>query len=397
MRQVYHWLSSLAYQISRSGQSLFYLEKMQPDWLLFSSDALRRYRLTVERIIYSVIAVVMCVLYALFRGEVPHQPGLFYLITLWVLGIFFGTKGAFLRNKAQIFSKNPMTKSHSRDQVVSVMLFCCCGGISLALVYAEQARGSNVLALAYEFITGEAYGLLYGLGNMISWIPIGDIQPVELVSWSWPSVYRNLAGAIKQSTQIAMVILGVMVVSVVGISSLFYGPMHGLWYGCIYGCIAAIIVFINIILAHIFVSGWLGDTIKNRQQMQPNEGIHRSLRNALFAALVFGSLGGIVSGVFSALAFWSVGVQGLLIFCEGISFILSMVFYFLFFGGVAVIQHVVLCWYLWRKGMIPRNYIEFLDYAVQHRLLDRIGSGYMFPHQLYQEHLASKFQPNESE
>ena len=45
---------------------------------------------------------------------------------------------------------------------------------------------------------------------------------------------------------------------------------------------------------------------------------------------------------------------------------------------------------LYPMGYIPWNYARFLDYAVEHLLLQKIGGGYMFIHRLMLEHFAAK-------
>jgi len=75
--QTIHWLAWLAEHLKQQNQTEFYLERMQPDWL--PNDHTRgRYRNMVIRLIFGLNTVVLCALFALFRGDsVPSKPGLF--------------------------------------------------------------------------------------------------------------------------------------------------------------------------------------------------------------------------------------------------------------------------------------------------------------------------------
>lgn len=61
-------------------------------------------------------------------------------------------------------------------------------------------------------------------------------------------------------------------------------------------------------------------------------------------------------------------------------------------GGVQ--GHFILRLILWSKGYIPWNYAKFLDYATNRLLLQRLGGGYRFIHDLLRQHFASHYQTN---
>jgi hypothetical protein len=56
--------------------------------------------------------------------------------------------------------------------------------------------------------------------------------------------------------------------------------------------------------------------------------------------------------------------------------------------GVDVVQHYVLRAILYWKGLTPRRYVQFLDYAVSLIFLRKVGGGYVFIHRLVLEHFA---------
>jgi len=59
------------------------------------------------------------------------------------------------------------------------------------------------------------------------------------------------------------------------------------------------------------------------------------------------------------------------------------------YGGAFCIQHFTLRLILCRQGHIPWNYARFLDKAVEHLFLQRVGGGYIFIHRLLLEHFAA--------
>jgi hypothetical protein len=62
--------------------------------------------------------------------------------------------------------------------------------------------------------------------------------------------------------------------------------------------------------------------------------------------------------------------------------------------GAACIQHFVLRSILWCRGVAPWNYPNFLNYATERMLLQRVGGRYRFIHELLQEHFATMKQKN---
>ena len=117
--------------------------------------------------------------------------------------------------------------------------------------------------------------------------------------------------------------------------------------------------------------------------IHPNEGIRRSMHNALFAACVFGPIGGIASGAMSGMAFGLAGIAGWFILRTGFSIVFTILLalhFFINYGGSAVISHYLLRWYILRPGALPLNIIHFLDYAAERILLRKVGGGYIFAH-----------------
>ncbi|MCI0395932.1 MAG: hypothetical protein L0332_32395 [Chloroflexi bacterium] len=58
------------------------------------------------------------------------------------------------------------------------------------------------------------------------------------------------------------------------------------------------------------------------------------------------------------------------------------------FGGVTVIQHAILRWFLHRYDYLPLRLIDFLDAMAGRILLRKVGGGYIFIHRLLLEYFA---------
>ena len=262
-----------------------------------------------------------------------------------------------------------------------------------AFVYWIQAEELD-LALKYGAILG-IFCMIYAFSDTMDLIQgLGTrIEPAEMMEWSWRSVWSSLITDSYKGTLVTLFVLITTVVVFACVSSLFYGPMYGARYGLIYGLIAGLIIGATTLLTQILTSGWSSSTLPKHQQMRPNEGITRSARNSLIAAFLSGPAAGIVSGIATAFAFRTVGgLSGWQFLGEGFALILGIAFMVQIafaYGGVAVIEHYVLRWYLWRDGVLPLHAVSFLDYAATRIILCKIGGGYIFSHRLLLDYFAS--------
>jgi hypothetical protein len=103
----------------------------------------------------------------------------------------------------------------------------------------------------------------------------------------------------------------------------------------------------------------------------PNEGIHRSARNALVFGLVLG------------LGCW-------VILGPGFGRVLGLLFG-LKAGGAAGLKHLVLRLWLIRNGSTAWKYVRFLDYAADRILLHKVGGGYAFIHRMLLDYFAARY------
>lgn len=68
--------------------------------------------------------------------------------------------------------------------------------------------------------------------------------------------------------------------------------------------------------------------------------------------------------------------------------LISMLIGSLHYGGAACLRHFTLRLTLCHLGYIPWNYTRFLDYAAERLFLQKVGGGYIFVHRMLLEHFA---------
>ena len=280
-----------------------------------------------------------------------------------------------------------------RTRVVDMLIFSGCGVLGSGMVYfCLLGRSPNVLF--YALTIGIGLGLVYGPANGTRMIPrLGiTIEPAEMVAWSWMDMRGHVVRNLKKAFLVWIMVLALVIIALGGMSGFHYGGTYGIRYGVVYGLIIGLTGAVCVILTNLLMSGWALHILADHLRLHPNAGIHRSFRNALLAACLLGPLAGLISGLGSGFAFGVVGgLAGWLILATGLAILFSLVFtfhFFLFHGGIAVIEHYVLRWYLWRSGSVPWNYPRFLNYASERILLSKIGGGYLFIHRLLRDYLS---------
>jgi DNA-binding XRE family transcriptional regulator/DNA polymerase III delta prime subunit len=280
------------------------------------------------------------------------------------------------------------TRAPLRTRLLDVFVFSLCAALPFGAVYCLMAGGITWTVVTYSLVIGCFYGLAFGIGGGTDLLRgLGTtIQPAETVAWSWSAVAQNLPRNLWKGLLIGLVVSLPVGAIIACVSTLFYGVQYGVRYGLIFGLIIGLVGGIAAILTSILHSGWSSNVLEQRQLLRPNEGIRRSLRNAIFAGCLFGLIGGLAGGLVCGGAFGLVGeLPGWPILSVGFAIILGIIFatqFALIHGGIATISHYILRVYLWRGRSMPGNYVRFLDYAAERILLSKVGGGYIFSHQL---------------
>jgi len=338
----------------------------------------------------------------------PSKPTL--LVQLWWLGFglsfvcSFGLWNILFQPLVRT-SKSPGIR---RGFLVTLFLTLISGivfGLSYSLVYGpilEYASSSykyNVpLVMLYGMLGGLAVGLILGLFLGLSSALLGAllmgkgtmVQPVDRLVWSWRSLKKRLFAKqlILQVTTIGLilglssVLIDVLLTPVLSLPKLNLLDVLGVTM------INGLLVTVSFWLLLGLLQGVSSETIADEHRVIPNQGIHRSA----FNGLVLGLISATVIGLIKLLTVWLsntlTGGSGPLIGGLYTGLFAGLVVCLLN-GGLTCLRHYVLRFLLWRSGMAPWRYVQFLDYATEHILLRKVGGGYIFVHRLLLDHFAA--------
>ena len=346
--QTTHWLAWLAREMRRQEQSVFLLDRLQPEWL--PSRVARVQYVLLDRLGWELIVVLL-----IWRAF-GLSGGLSFGLVLAVCG---GGAAA----QPQI---------GCRRLVANVLLTGLVGGLVGTL---GDALVGGFTAIAGGLLFGGLFGGLAGALLGRPSLRPRQIVVVERLRWSWQKAWRSALSGL-----VAGLAFGLGAVLIIGrpilanydlgirtLAWLIFGLMFGLLFALLLG------------LPGGLDSGTIAATAI------PNEGIRRSARSALLGALVFGLVFGLVLGVLvglvpnSNLALWYGLVFG--VSCGQLGG--------LAYGGYALLSHLTLRLVLWWNGVMPLRYVRFLDYAAERIFLRKAGGGYIFVHRLLMEHFAS--------
>jgi NACHT domain len=244
-------------------------------------------------------------------------------------------------------------------------------GMIIFVYMYVQKHDLSISALVGLFIA-LFFGVFFGLWALLTIGYSDRIDPVETLNLSKKNILKSLG---------TLIITG----CITGIIYIVYFAIFSPHY------IMITSVIIIITLALVFVLEINSQNIK--QTIRPNEGTWKSLENAL----LFANIGGVgLAILFFIMREINVNFLHDLGFATS-SFLDLFLIYFscilagLFFGltqaGTAFIQHFVLRIILAKNGL-PLNFVSFLNYCVERRLLLRVGGSYRFLHRELLDHFA---------
>lgn len=191
------------------------------------------------------------------------------------------------------------------------------------------------------------------------------------------------------------------------------GLINGLIIGLVGGLAAGASIGVSAGIVTVIISGLLAGFTSSisRDQVQektiPNQGIWKSIQNALLGGAIVGSVMGIVGAIAGGITFsllpptvftsdslvietWSLldAAVGGAMLCGVVSAVSTGLLFGLIFGFNAAGQHFALRILLAQSGLIPWNYARFLEHTGKHRFTQRTGGRYRFIHDLLREHFA---------
>lgn len=387
-QQSFHWLSWLAQQLVIHNQTEFYLERMQLDWLP-KKLSYRLYPSIIMGLVYGLgVGLVFGFFFGLYPIPGPHHPllgppllfglgcGSLMGLLNWLLfvllnGVIFEVLGN--RETKQKPEERDNRSEESRSQKIITFLgtkpvygliFGLLNGVLVGwlgaannIFYESLDRGAHIV-YQKPLSSGIIYGLLNLICFTIYFAVLGKldikIQPAEIVTWSWKSVRHNLARSI-----VGGLLFGLMYGVILG----------GLYYEWILQISVGLGIGVGLVLTFALITGLSHEMVSKQKIMTPNQGIRNSFRNSIVLGLVTGLMTGIGIGLPQVLGS---GLHVGLVF--GLVFGLAIgLNFWLRLGGTACILHALLRVCLWRANYAPLNYPRFLDFAVEHILLRRVG------------------------
>jgi hypothetical protein len=402
------WLTWLAQLLSRRGETIFYIEHFQADAL---PHQLRGwYVLLVALLAGFLVGPFITLLVSLINPELKVS---------WQTGISVGVGAAL---GAGLGSAEPRRAAARYGQ--QALLWGAMIGLLLGALFGILAGldKSWQVGLVAALIAGSTAMLVFGLSYRIA-APLGVAPAVGLGvglsiglgSAASVGFLDLLYGHEELDEVIARMLTSSLFGITFGLSALFVAGLSGQvraaetlrwsWRpGLLVGALAGLLFGLRVYLsseaddyiiwgvreAIIFglVAGLTGREAELRTA--PNEGIRRSALNALW-----GVPAGLAVWLGLALlaAAWRGSMHDGLSWALPAGLIVTMA-WALRSGLFACLQHGLLRLLLESSGVIPHNYVRFLDASTARLLLRRVGGGYIFVHRLLLDYLASEDKPS---
>jgi NACHT domain len=382
------WLTWLARGMRRHAESVFLIERMQPDWLLTPAE---RWTYTVASRLLGGAAIGVVLGLSLNLGLTLLAGASVASAQDWVdffdrmrfgllLGVVDGLMAGVVdawRFERSLNREEVRSRRTARQVAVDVVAYVLALGlVGWLLVTSIGAFQDPVTGLTVGLLAGLLFGIVFGFHDSRRGAR-DDIRTVEAVRWSWTDAWLGGRRGLARGLACGVVI------GIVGL--LIGGPaVEKLdWLSRVIFCVVVgVITSAGGGLLGASFGGLKGSTIPVKAL--PNQGIALSVRNAVLSGLLVGiALGAACWIAVGARAGWHDGLIAGLV--GG-----------LFFGMLAalgggmldVIQHYTLRLVLAVRGYAPADYARFLDYAVGLVLLQRAGGGYLFIHRLLLDHFA---------
>lgn len=245
--------------------------------------------------------------------------------------------------------------------------------------WLETPQQKYLYQVGVGLITGSLISLIYGMttgwigaviGGLIYGLILGcnqKIYPIGTLKWSIKYAKTQLLFSVIEGLCWGFVyglIDAVIGELIWGVEGLIWGMIEVLIWGLVEGLIWGISI----------------PTFKSTSIS--NQAIKESAQNAV----IFTGIGGIawllIYGIVLKAASQPLEPNALLL--DGLS---CGLFFGIYIGGLACIQHFVLRLILWWNNCIPWNYAKFLDDATQQGFLEREGGYYRFKHQQWQDYV----------
>jgi DNA polymerase III delta prime subunit len=263
------------------------------------------------------------------------------------------------RTEFLIEKMQPTWLKNRCQRLIYRLIFSLILGLVLSALLVWILR---ILGLISALILGLTTGLILG----IVWELILGLSKVET---EIETFYLSWTQA-KRKKFFAQLILGLIVGLGLGLSS-----------GAVFGLVNGVVGLISGLMGGIL----FGLKVDIQSRTQPNQGIWQSAKNTLAIALCT-----LPVWTLSWISFFEDNEIPLSIVQAIIPGFCMALIAGISFSGIACIQHCSLRLILWLNGSIPWDYARFLNCATERLLLQRVGGGYRFMHDLLREHFATQ-------
>lgn len=246
------------------------------------------------------------------------------------------------------------------------------------------------VGLSTGLIFGLSEGILIGLsGGLIGGLIGTEEDSAESLRWGWRSAMDTLGGSVLGGL-FSGVSTGLLAQAGITLPDwLVVGLSGGLILGLVRGVLGGLIVGAILVLIFGPGGGLLGGLLFGlfgglsaapiSRKTDPEQELTRSRRSMLLCGLSGGLLFGLFFGLLGGLFFglFGGGVFGL--------------FGGLQCGGAFLTQHYLRLWLLNRNGLLPWEFIAFLNHVTELIFLQRLGGSYRFIHRSLQEYFAKQW------
>ncbi len=338
-KQATHWLTWLAQQMKQESQTIFLIERMQPNCLQNQTQI----------IVFRLTSLLVSVLI----GDIVYQR------------IYIIIHSSYFTYLTIIYPSFHLSYNN--------IFFLILGFL---------------VGLGNTGIKGGIIGLVLGL---ITGIYKKEIKPVE--NFNWEQAKKNLLNFVFNTRTWTVTIGLIVCLMTAGIYVLLGELLDGRTLQVIIVSILGLIAVTIYGLCSVILPALTSLDIEIKST--PNQGIRKSFVNAILGGVVGLLISGISIGLMAGLIYADLNpisenhqfVYILNILIIGLS--VGITFGLIVGGGKACIQHFTLRLILCDKGYIPWNYIRFLNYASERIFLQKVGGGYIFIHRLLMEHFAA--------
>ena len=408
--QTYSWLSWLAQNMQRHGQSIFLIEQMQPSWL----DNIRQIfmyifsaRVAAVAAIWAALCLSAVVLVLTF-GTTDYTPDYrsfiesdlhsIYsssnlllgakLLGSHILTLFLGTICSCSIDLSRYhIEKHLSTPRILRNGINNPFLVILANMLSWAAV-ATVIHTLFVFPREMVEIAGYTFGVVWGLifGMLSCKRSVSrDIRIHDRLMWSWAGpMIISIPAFIVIAFYYVTILLGSRV-QIVTYTAKTVMALTGSFY-----FVGSVIILFHVLWPPLLVLLGLRTGVREVKE-GANYGITSGLVNAYRAGLVmFAS--GMLGFCLTAFLFLSGDDRASFIAAGAAIYVMAGTGFALAFGGIDFINHFVLRLIVYRNGYTPRKLHVFLDHCTKLVFLRRVGGGYIFIHRLLLEHFAAMWE-----